>query len=62
MLFQGIIDVQKELAKLNAKKEKNEQAIQKIVELEKAADYETKVPLGVRTNNQEKVFHFFLKF
>lgn len=55
IIFQGKIDVQKELAKLNAKKEKNDQGAQKILDLEKAADYEAKVPLGVRTNNQEKV-------
>uniref|UniRef100_A0A1I7XVA6 Cap-specific mRNA (nucleoside-2'-O-)-methyltransferase 2 n=1 Tax=Heterorhabditis bacteriophora TaxID=37862 RepID=A0A1I7XVA6_HETBA len=52
--LQGVINIEKELAKLDDKKKKIELAIGKIVELEKSVDYETKVPLGVQRNNTEK--------
>ncbi|GMT33059.1 hypothetical protein PFISCL1PPCAC_24356, partial [Pristionchus fissidentatus] len=52
--LEGVIDAAKEKAKLAGKKSKLEAAIAKIDELEKSKDYETKVPLGVRTNNGEK--------
>eukprot|EP00080_Pristionchus_pacificus_P004401 PDM64421.1 vars-2 [Pristionchus pacificus] len=52
--LEGIIDAAKEKAKLGGKKSKLETSIAKIEELQKSRDYETKVPLGVRTNNEEK--------
>lgn len=50
----GIINIERELAKLAAKKEKNEALVAKLVEQESRPDYETKVPLPVRVNNTEK--------
>ncbi|GMR32510.1 hypothetical protein PMAYCL1PPCAC_02705, partial [Pristionchus mayeri] len=52
--LEGIIDPAKEKAKLAGKKTKLEASISKISELEASPDYSTKVPLGVRTNNEEK--------
>ncbi|CAJ0572580.1 unnamed protein product, partial [Mesorhabditis spiculigera] len=54
ILLEGIIDIDKERAKLGGKKEKLDVQIKKLLELESKPDYESKVPLGVRTNNQEK--------
>ncbi|CAI4224013.1 unnamed protein product [Auanema sp. JU1783] len=54
ILLEGVIDFKKELAKLGEKISKNEQAVQKITELENGADYSSKVPLGVQTSNAEK--------
>ncbi|VDO96230.1 unnamed protein product [Heligmosomoides polygyrus] len=53
--LKGIINIERELAKLAAKKEKNEALVAKLVEQESRPDYETKVPLPVRVNNTEKV-------
>ncbi|KAH7719353.1 Valyl-tRNA synthetase [Aphelenchoides avenae] len=53
--LQGIIDVSKEISKLNAKRDKLAQQVQKLEELTSKPDYEEKVPLGVRTNNAEKM-------
>lgn len=55
LLMQDIIDVAKELAKLGDKKTKLESQLHKLDEIMSKADYEQKVPLGVRTNNAEKV-------
>uniref|UniRef100_A0A1I7YCJ4 Valine--tRNA ligase n=1 Tax=Steinernema glaseri TaxID=37863 RepID=A0A1I7YCJ4_9BILA len=52
--LQGLIDVAKEMTKLNDVKGKLEKDIQKIVEMESKSDYKEKVPLGVQTNNVEK--------
>ena len=52
--LQGVIDTTKELAKLAGKKQKIEASIAKISELQSSKDYETKVPLPVRTTNEEK--------
>ncbi|CAJ0937468.1 unnamed protein product, partial [Mesorhabditis belari] len=52
--LEGIIDIAKERSKLESKKGKLDGQIAKINELQAKADYETKVPLGVRANNQEK--------
>ncbi|CAI5439039.1 unnamed protein product [Caenorhabditis angaria] len=50
----GIIDIAKEIEKLTAKLAKNEIAVKKIGELQSSNDYETKVPLGIRTRDQER--------
>ncbi|CAB3408896.1 unnamed protein product [Caenorhabditis bovis] len=50
----GIIDIEKEIVKLTAKLQKNEIAVKKIRDLQDGADYETKVPLGIRTRDLEK--------
>ncbi|CAI2293634.1 unnamed protein product [Caenorhabditis sp. 36 PRJEB53466] len=50
----GIIDIAKEIEKLGAKLEKNEISVKKIAELQASADYETKVPSGIRARDQEK--------
>lgn len=48
----------KEIAKLNAKRQKIEAQLQKLCEMMNQLDYDEKVPLGVRTDNQEKVNFF----
>lgn len=53
--LQGIIDVEKETSKLEAKRQKIEAQLQKLRETMSQADYDQKVPLGVQTNNKERV-------
>lgn len=54
LALQGIIDVAKEITKLNDKKAKLDTQVQKLDDAMSKPDYERKVPLGVRTNNAEK--------
>ncbi|CAI2293251.1 unnamed protein product [Caenorhabditis sp. 36 PRJEB53466] len=50
----GIIDITKEIEKRGAKLQKNEISVKEITELQASADYETKVPSGIRVRDQEK--------
>jgi valyl-tRNA synthetase len=53
--LQGVLDIAKEVTKLNAKRQKLQQQVEKLKEVTAKADYEEKVPLGVRNNNTEKL-------
>lgn len=53
--FQGLIDPQKEIAKLEKKKESLTQTINKLQQAMAADDYSTKVPLDVQKLNSEKL-------
>ena len=53
--LKDIIDVAKEIAKLTEKKKKIEAQLSTLNETVSKPDYEEKVPLGVRTNHQEKI-------
>ncbi|RCN35896.1 valine--tRNA ligase [Ancylostoma caninum] len=53
-LFQGIINVERELVRLAGKKEKNEVLVAKLLEQQSRPDYEEKVPLPIRIANAEK--------
>uniref|UniRef100_A0A8R1DGZ7 Valine--tRNA ligase n=1 Tax=Caenorhabditis japonica TaxID=281687 RepID=A0A8R1DGZ7_CAEJA len=50
----GIIDTVKEIEKLGAKLQKNQISVKKIAEVQASADYEQKVPSGIRARDQEK--------
>ncbi|KAJ1373978.1 hypothetical protein KIN20_036554 [Parelaphostrongylus tenuis] len=52
--LQGIINVERELAKLTEKKNRIEESVARLVDQEGRPDYEAKVPLPVRINNTEK--------
>ncbi|VDM97144.1 unnamed protein product [Thelazia callipaeda] len=54
LLLEGIIDISKEISKLTGKQQKLMAQIHKLEELMSSSAYD-KVPLGVRTNNNEKV-------
>ena len=54
-LPQGLIDVSKEVSKLEAKKQRLEAQNQKLRDAAGKADYTTKVPEKVRQQNAEKV-------
>uniref|UniRef100_A0A914CX14 Valine--tRNA ligase n=1 Tax=Acrobeloides nanus TaxID=290746 RepID=A0A914CX14_9BILA len=60
--LQGIIDVEKETSKLEAKRQKIEAQLQKLRETMSQADYDQKVPLGVQTNNKERADALELEF
>ncbi|VDM67703.1 unnamed protein product [Strongylus vulgaris] len=62
LFFKGIINVERELAKLSGKKEKNEAFVAKLLEQESRPDYEEKVPLPVRIANTEKVSSLSVAF
>ena len=51
----GLVDVDREIQKLEAKKEKVSAKLQKLNEAISARDYLTKVPENVRQGNDEKV-------
>jgi len=50
-----VIDIPKEIAKLESKKESLNQKLQKLIESTQIPEYETKVPEKVQLQNQEKV-------
>ena len=54
--MQGLIDAEKEIAKLGDKKTKLSNQLKKLQEAAAIPDYITKVPENVRTQNTEKVF------
>lgn len=54
-LFQGLIDPQKEITKLEKKKETLSQTINKLQQAMAAEDYTTKVPADVQKTNSEKL-------
>ncbi|VDD90962.1 unnamed protein product [Enterobius vermicularis] len=54
LALEGIIDLEKEIAKLGEKQSKLNAQLAKLGEVMAKPDYESKVPLGVRTNNSEK--------
>lgn len=53
--IQGIIDVPKEIGKLNGKKERLSGQLQKLKDASAKDDYTTKVPEEVRQQNSQKV-------
>ena len=57
--IQGIIDISKEIAKLETKKGKAIEALKKIEADEGRPDYEAKASLDHRVRNQEKVRKIF---
>ncbi|XP_065828911.1 valine--tRNA ligase-like isoform X2 [Oscarella lobularis] len=55
LLIKGLVDVDREIQKLEAKKEKVSAKLQKLNEAISARDYLTKVPENVRQGNDEKI-------
>ncbi|MFH4974910.1 hypothetical protein AB6A40_001619 [Gnathostoma spinigerum] len=55
LALQDVLDVEKEKTKLTDKREKLEKQLQKLHDITLKSDYESKVPLGIRTNNAEKM-------
>jgi valyl-tRNA synthetase len=55
MLLQGLIDLGKEVTKLESKFDKLTSQVKKLEETAGKADYEKKVPEDVRSQNTEKV-------
>ena len=55
LMLKGIIDIDKEEAKLKKKKEGLAQQIDAIRKEQSKDNYDTRVPEGVRQKNQEKV-------
>lgn len=53
--LKGLIDITKEVGKLEEKKSKLDGQLNKLQEAAAKADYETKVPENVRQQNKEKV-------
>ena len=53
--IQGIIDVPKEISKLNGKKDRLAGQLQKLKDAASKEDYTTKVPEEVRQQNSQKV-------
>jgi valyl-tRNA synthetase len=58
ILLKGIIDIDKEEAKLGKKKELLNQQIESLRKEQAKENYETRVPEAVRQKNQEKVSHW----
>lgn len=56
---QGLIDIEKEVTKLVAKKSDLEKQVEKLSEKMSKSDYKEKVPLKVQEQDAEKVRHFF---
>lgn len=54
-VLQGLIDVTKEVAKLDDKRNKLNAQLKKLFETINGADYVTKVPENVRNQNSDKV-------
>lgn len=54
-LMQGVIDVDKEVTKLEGKKDTLGKQLKKLQDASTVPDYQTKVPEEVRTQNSEKV-------
>ena len=61
LFIQGLLDITKEVAKLEDKKLKLSSQIKRLQEATTKPDYETKVPQNVREQNQEKVRLLFNK-
>lgn len=55
LLLKGLIDTEKELAKLHKHREQLEQTVTKLQQAIAAVDYAVKVPQEVQTNNLEKL-------
>nr|CAD7424685.1 unnamed protein product [Timema monikensis] len=55
LLLKGLIEPEKELSKLNKKRETLEQQVTKLNQVMSATDYEFKVPVEVRQTNSEKL-------
>lgn len=55
LLLKGLIDPQKEVAKLQKKKETLESSVANLNKLIASADYSTKVPADVQASNKEKL-------
>ncbi|ELT91500.1 hypothetical protein CAPTEDRAFT_153512 [Capitella teleta] len=55
MLLKGLIDIEKEVAKLEDKKKRLEAQVKKLNEASAKPDYQTKVPETVRQQNSEKL-------
>nr|CAD7263237.1 unnamed protein product [Timema shepardi] len=55
LLLKGLIEPEKELSKLNKKRETLEQQVTKLNQVMSASDYEVKVPVEVRQTNSEKL-------
>lgn len=55
LLLKGLIEADKEVEKLNKKKDNLSSTVGKLEQAMGAADYETKVPEEVRKNNKEKL-------
>lgn len=55
LLLKGIIEADKEIAKLQKKKEFLVQSVSKLNQLAEAADYSTKVPIEVQAQNSDKL-------
>jgi len=55
LVLKGLIEIDKELAKLQKKKEQLEVTIQKLDQSMAAADYAVKVPVDIQENNVEKL-------
>lgn len=60
LLSQGLIDIEKEVAKLVAKKSDLEKQVEKLSEKMSKSDYKEKVPLKVQEQDAEKVKRDFL--
>lgn len=56
-LIQGVIDIPKEVSKLENKKENLMQTLQKLIEATQIPDYQTKVPEKVQQQNADKVLN-----
>lgn len=55
LLLKGLIQVDKELQKLEKKKTQLQQAVEKLQQAIQASDYTTKVPIEVQQTNAEKL-------
>ncbi|XP_055530331.1 valine--tRNA ligase [Wyeomyia smithii] len=55
LLLKGLIEVEKEIVKLDKKRETLSATVEKLEQAQGAPDYCTKVPEDVRNNNQEKL-------
>lgn len=55
LLLQGIIDIPKEISKLNGKKDTLSGQLQKLKDTTAKEDYTTKVPEDVQQKNSQKV-------
>ena len=60
--MQGLIDINKEISKLEGKKEKLNSQLTKLEESMAKSDYEIKVPEDVQKQNAEKVNELLLLF
>lgn len=53
--FQGLIDIEKEISRLDGKKDRLGSQLKKLTDTSSMADYSNKVPDDVRKQNSDKV-------